>query len=390
MDAQRASRFPQCPRRGNIQFVMKLSKYSISLLSSLVSLATYAQEHDHAQMLRDQAGHDHTRPDSHAPISVMAEHSHSEGEWMLSYRFMSMDMEGLRRGRDGISPADAFAANYTVAPTSMSMDMHMFGGMKAISDKNTLMLMVPYLETEMDHAIFPMASPLIGLNGGASRFTTNSSGWGDLKAGILHTMWQEDGRNVLIAGTIGLPTGSIGEKGIIPGPGGLIDRQLPAPMQLGSGSFEFRPTVTYNSSYEDWSWGTQASAIVRLDDNNHGYQLGDSFTTQAWVSKPISHSLALNGRLAYTYTNQLSGTQTGVGQHPPFARSRDTVTTAFSKNYGGEMLKAAIGANFVFNEGRVKGHRLAVEIGLPIHQDLYGIQLEADWTLTIGWQLAGR
>ena len=369
---------------------MKLSKYSISLLSSLVSLATYAQEHDHAQMLRDQAGHDHIRPDSHAPISVMAEHSHSEGEWMLSYRFMSMDMEGLRRGRDGISPADAFAANYTVAPSSMSMDMHMFGGMKAISDKNTLMLMVPYLETEMDHAIFPMASPLIGLNGGASRFTTNSSGWGDLKAGILHTMWQEDGRNVLIAGTIGLPTGSIGEQGIIPGPGGLIDRQLPAPMQLGSGSFEFRPTVTYNSSYEDWSWGTQASAIVRLDDNNHGYQLGDSFTTQAWVSKPISHSLALNGRLAYTYTNQLSGTQTGVGQHPPFARSRDTVTTAFSKNYGGEMLTAAIGANFVFNEGPVKGHRLAVEIGVPIHQDLYGIQLETDWTLTIGWQLAGR
>ena len=33
---------------------------------------------------------------------------------------------------------------------------------------------------------------------------------------------------------------------------------------------------------------------------------------------------------------------------------------------------------------------LAVELGVPIHQDLYGIQLETDWTLTIGWQLAGK
>lgn len=371
-----------------MQSAMKFSKNTVILFAILASAATYGQEHDHAQMLRDQAGHDHTRPDSHGPISVMAEHSHSEGEWMLSYRFMSMDMDGLRRGDEGISSAEAFAANYTVAPTSMRMDMHMFGGMKALSDKNVLMLMVPYQEIEMDHTIFPMAAPLIALNDGKLGLSTNSSGWGDVKAGILHTLWSEGGRNVLVAGAVSLPTGSIGEQGIIPGPGGRIDRQLPAPMQLGSGSYAFRPTVTYNSSYEEWSWGTQTSAIVRLDDNNHGYKLGDSITTQAWASKPVSHSLALNGRLAYTYTSQLSGGQSAVGQHPPFAPSRDTVTTAFSKNYGGETLTAAIGGNFVFNEGPVKGHRLAVELSVPIHQDLYGIQLETDWTLTIGWQLA--
>ena len=32
------------------------------------------------------------RPDGHAPITVMGEHMHAMGEWMLSYRFMSMDM----------------------------------------------------------------------------------------------------------------------------------------------------------------------------------------------------------------------------------------------------------------------------------------------------------
>ena len=35
------------------------------------------------------------RPDGHAPISVMGDHMHEMGEWMVSYRYMSMDMEGL-------------------------------------------------------------------------------------------------------------------------------------------------------------------------------------------------------------------------------------------------------------------------------------------------------
>ena len=35
-----------------------------------------------------------SRPDGHAPISVMGDHLHKKGEFMLSYRFMQMRMEG--------------------------------------------------------------------------------------------------------------------------------------------------------------------------------------------------------------------------------------------------------------------------------------------------------
>ena len=40
----------------------------------------------------------------HAPIGVMADHRHAKGEWMLSYRFMRMNMDGNRDGRDSLSP----------------------------------------------------------------------------------------------------------------------------------------------------------------------------------------------------------------------------------------------------------------------------------------------
>ena len=43
------------------------------------------------------------RPDGHAPISVMGDHMHEMGEWMVSYRYMSMEMEGLLSGSSNVT-----------------------------------------------------------------------------------------------------------------------------------------------------------------------------------------------------------------------------------------------------------------------------------------------
>jgi hypothetical protein len=50
------------------------------------------------------------RPDSHAPIGVMGEHIHSEGEIMVSYRYMLMEMDGSLVGTDDISDQKNFRA----------------------------------------------------------------------------------------------------------------------------------------------------------------------------------------------------------------------------------------------------------------------------------------
>ena len=75
-----------------------------------------------------------SRPDSHAPISVMAEHSHGEGEFMFSYRFMSMEMDGNLDGSDNLSNSDILVGpnnsdGYLVTPLDMTTDMHMLGMM---------------------------------------------------------------------------------------------------------------------------------------------------------------------------------------------------------------------------------------------------------------------
>ena len=91
-----------------------------------------------------------SRPDGHAPISVMGDHMHKMGEWMVSYRYMTMDMKGLLKGSNSVAPT-MMATGFMPAmlPKTMTMDMHMLGTMHAISDKWTLMGMINYLDNEM-------------------------------------------------------------------------------------------------------------------------------------------------------------------------------------------------------------------------------------------------
>ena len=78
-------------------------------------------------------------------------HAHPRGELMLAYSNRHMKMQGNRDGTTDLSTADVLAAGFMVAPTDMSMHMHMFEAMYGVTDDLTLMVMLPYTEKEMDH-----------------------------------------------------------------------------------------------------------------------------------------------------------------------------------------------------------------------------------------------
>ena len=62
-------------------------------------------------------------------LVVMGDHLMREGEIMLSYRFMRMDMDGNRSGTNRVSTP---LPGYMVSPLEMTMDMHMLGAMYAL------------------------------------------------------------------------------------------------------------------------------------------------------------------------------------------------------------------------------------------------------------------
>lgn len=158
-------------------------------------------------------------------------------------------------------------------------------------------------------------------------------------------------------------------------------------MQLGSGSLDLRPSVTYRYSADQWSVGVQASGVIRTMENWQDFELGDRFDLTTWVGWQPTQWLVLNAGFSYMWQDTLSGTQSDVAQSPPFAPARLTVPTAFGANYGGERIESILGVNFLFPEGTFGNHELGVDVRLPLWQDVNGYQLGMDYTVSAGWKI---
>ena len=67
------------------------------------------------------------RPDAHAPIGVMGDHNHNAGEFMFSYRYKLMEMNGNRIGTNKVSNQRVLQ-DFLVTPTDMTMQMNTHPG----------------------------------------------------------------------------------------------------------------------------------------------------------------------------------------------------------------------------------------------------------------------
>ena len=327
------------------------------------------------------------RPDGHAPLSVMGDHMHAKGEWMLSYRFMNMEMDGLLRGSHSVT-TDSQLKNtgtcdqYLMFPLSMTMDMHMLGVMHAISDKWTLMGMLNYLDNEMTMV---MEMEHAGHAGHWMRMPPNSaesSGLGDLKLSGLYDLasW-DNGQRVHLSVGISAPTGSIEEKasdGKILGYG----------MQLGSGTWDFLTALTFLGQTDNYSWGAQVGGALRMGDNDRDYSHGNRFDAILWGARKLTDSFSLSAKLDYVTQGEIDGKDADIEK-----RRTDNMGMMDSPGFdpasqGRDISTFGLGLNYYCRNGTFKGHRLAVEWETPMSEDVNGVQLETDSIWSLGWQYA--
>ena len=160
------------------------------------------------------------------------------------------------------------------------------------------------------------------------------------------------------------------------------NQQLPYPMQLGSGTWDILPGITYNGRHDNLSWGGQLLGVIRLGENDRDYTLGDRLNVTAWTAYNINYWLSGSFRLDWAFWGNIDGADPDLNPA--------VVPTADPDFQGGNRLDALIGLNFVNRAGPkwLQGQRLAFEFGLPIYQDLDGPQLETDWIILIGWRYA--
>lgn len=304
-------------------------------------------------------------PESHAPAGVMADHLHSKEEIMTGYRYSRTSYSGLYAGSNAIGAEALVTAGYSMIPTHMTMEMLMLDIMYAPSDKLTLMLMPQYMSMDMGMNM-PMAANMgMGsMNMPGARMEHDISGFGDTKLSALYELLSSNHHQII--GTLGvsIPTGKADKKN----PDGTF---VHYGMQLGSGTWDFTPSVTYTGHAGHVSWGGQLCLTRRLqDDNDSGFALGDNYKVQAWGAARVTDWMSFSLRVAYNNQDAISGQYTET--------FRTTSSMDNPANYGGEFLDVAIGVNTVFTTGNAKGLRLGLEWVSRVQEDYNGYQLGMD------------
>lgn len=306
-----------------------------------------------------------SRPDGHAPISVMGDHTHHKGGFMASFINMDMTMNKMMMDDNLISNSEIFK-NYMVSPNKMNMNMKMFGLMYAISNKVTIMSMFPLIEKDM-FAVTKMGIP----------FSTSSRGLGDIKISAIYNFSKAN--KLLIVGQLGVsfPTGGINQMDITPSskPNQSV---LTYPMQLGSGSFELLSGLVINKQFNNFSFGVQPKIIVPLNNNNNDYKNGSEISILDWVSYKVSDWISLSVSTKYQHISKITGYDTRL--------DKMMTPSANSINSGGKFFFYGIGSNFYVPKGKFKNLRFQIEFEIPLSVKYNGVQMSNEKTSIFGVQ----
>lgn len=313
-----------------------------------------------------------SRPDGHAPIGVMGDHTHEAGEFMFSYRYMSMSMDGNLDGSDEVSPEEITRPDgpygFMVAPLEMPMQMHMLGIMYAPSDRITLMGMANYTTSSMNHR---MRSGM--------EFETESGSLGDVGLSALIGLIQEGPRRLHLTAGVTLPTGSINQQDVTP-MSDPAEAVLPYPMQTGIGSPGLNVGATFLGMAERVSWGAQGRWSTSMGGNERQYTVGDRLLGTAWLAWRAVDRLSFSVRGAYSEWHDYDGADPDL--NPMMAPTMRTDLR------GGKRIDIPVGANYWINSGALSGLRFLVEYDIPVWHDLSGPQLKSTGALTVGAQLS--
>lgn len=365
-------------------------KYSsiqrLGLLGWLLALAVasaQAGETDSTRVGPLCCSHRGCSAENRAPLGIMTDHLHGAGDWAFSYSFMNMAMLGNLSGARALS-TDAVLKDYAMAPTSMRMQMHMFMAMYGWSDRLTLMGMLNYNRNDMSMAMAPM-DQMMNMPGMENMDMADmptrmrTSGLGDTKLMALYELANSGRHRLILSAGVSIPTGSSAQNGTT-----MLgeNTRLPYMMQLGTGTWDLLPAITYTGRRYQWRWGAEAGATIPTGKNAQGYNWGMQFRASAWAGYRLlpwaTGSLRVEGLAAGSI----------MGYDPKIAPLMLNDPCADAAHSGGQRVNLLVGLNFFRFIPRLPGATIQIECGMPVYQHLNGPQMRPANTVQVGCMYA--
>jgi hypothetical protein len=331
----------------------------------------------------EQHGH-HQYGGHHVPAGIMFGHMLGKaGDFMVGYRFMYSRqagnmLHGSQKASDpdivNLACSDSTPCGFT--PTYMDMRMHMLEIMYAPTKWLNLMLMPQFMDMEMNLRELngrPPPAPGTHEHAGTPHAT---GGVGDVILMPLIKLLDLPGHRLHMGTGISAPTGSVDQtlRRVARQEGGLIHFD----MQLGSGTWDFLPNLTYSGNANRWHWGTQFSGVKRTEDQNEsGYRLGDIFQATTWGGFHLTNWLSASVRGIYSNRGKIHGDfNTYNARIGPMD---------YPANQGGKFWDIGLGVSSTVPKGRFAGNQFAFEWLQPLSDDFNGFQLERKGALAATW-----
>lgn len=351
-------------------------KFDMDSVNSSLPFASSSHQH------RDSPGHHHHRI---PPAGIMFGHMLDKaGDFMAGYRFMHSSTNGsMMHGGHKVTDqtivqqgcSDANPCRFT--PTFMNMSMHMLDIMYAPAKWFNVMLMPTFMTMDMNlRQLAGRPAPVPGVHEHSGIGGHETGAVGDTYISSLVKLLDIPGHRVHVNLGLSAPTGKVDIelRRIFQIDGGLIHFG----MQLGSGTWDFLPSLTYAGDYSRWSWGAQLSGVKRMEDQNKsGYRLGDIFQATTWGGYDLARWLTASVRGAYTWQ--------GAIQRDFNVFNARIGPMDFPANYGGQFWDIGLGLNARIPGGRFAGNRLGFEWLQPVGNDFNGFQLDRKGALSATW-----
>ena len=313
----------------------------------------------------------HTTPTDFADLSLSElfnesfeetrEYFTDQSKWEFSYEFKLKELEGYRNGTNDIRNSDLLSDDlsqpglFTILPTKIDQQVHLFKFKYFMGAGNSIDLTVPYLYQGTDH---------ISSVEDYEFFRIETNGLGDISLSNSRTLFNIGESSIKVSLGLSFPTGSIDEKGDTPREAG--DQQLPYTMQLGSGTIDIPIQTTYQSNN---NWGISLNAKVRTGTNDRNYRLGNLYSASAFYQSGLKHNLfKLFGAMTYQHLGTIKGRDDDITVSAANPFPAPITNPDF---YGGKKGIITIGAK---TKSLDHGIRIALEAGIPVYQDLNGPQ----------------
>ncbi len=309
---------------------------------------------------------DSSRPDSHAPSSILADHTHPRGGIMLGYKFTASQGENNYNG-DKIFSRDEISTYYDRHVSSQKFNTHTLEFMYGLTDNLTIFSNLKY---HIKESIFISKQNNV--------YTLNSSGIGDVEIQFLYNLLSN--KNIKIHSNVGLflPTGSISKEDNNSLHGANGSGILAYSMQIGNGHFSSVTGFTVFSQFKKFSVGIQPIYKLSLHENSRGYKTGNQISVNYWGAVNLSNSISISFRQNYLNLSGVTGEDSELDS---------TVMILNNKNNTGHvLLNSALGVNFSFRKGLLKNKRISFEYILPTYMSYEGLQVGNFYSFSIGLQ----